>query len=355
MTIQSQVIVIGGGIAGALSSLIFCKAKYKVIWIKNSTEFYGGIQLPPNSIRCLDKLGLKKFINQVANPIGEIRIRSPEKFSDLNTLNVENYFTISRKSLFEILLNSLKNFKSLKIINSSIIHFKKENNYYVLLSDSGERIKANLIIGADGSSGITRKYILGEEKLYNPKRQIHRTIIKVKPNEYSMENSINLWIGNGWHCVIYPIDNQKLNIVLVSSVIPNFKSYNNSILNKLSNANWSISNSINKIDGPTYCFESIALIGDSAHPFPPHIAQGAAQTFEDSISLYSNTLKFGLTNEMLLNYSNERSAKVKSIIEVSDYVGNILNFRDTKSFIRNKLIEFSGPIIKNYLEEIWGL
>ena len=121
MTIQTQVIVIGGGIAGALSSLICCMAEYEVIWIKKNNKFFGGIQLPPNTIKCLERLGLEELLKEIAIPISEIRIRNPLKLSDLKTFSVENYYTVNRMSLFQQLLNSLKKYSSLKILSSSIL------------------------------------------------------------------------------------------------------------------------------------------------------------------------------------------------------------------------------------------
>ena len=192
------------------------------------------------------------------------------------------------------------------------------------------------------------------KKKTNSGNKIRRTTIKIDSNDLIIENSINLWIGNGWHCVIYPIDRKTLNIVLVSIKIPNFENYSNPILKKLCDVNWYVSDIINNFDGPTYCFENIALIGDSAHPFPPHLAQGGAQTFEDSIVLYESLLKFGLSNAMLLNYSNERASKVKKIMQYSTYAGNILSLKGGNSIVRNKLIEFSGPLINNYLKRLWS-
>ena len=132
------------------------KANYKVKWINSKNKLFGGIQLSPNSIRCLKILGCYEKLKKVANPISNIRIRSPNELSDLNSFDVNEYFTISREKLYSILKSNILKYNSLDILYSPVSLIEIKESLCFCSTILGKTIKANLIIGADGINGITR-------------------------------------------------------------------------------------------------------------------------------------------------------------------------------------------------------
>ena len=49
----SKVIIIGGGIAGAIAAYVCVKSNINTLWFAPKSEVEGAIQIPPNSIRAL--------------------------------------------------------------------------------------------------------------------------------------------------------------------------------------------------------------------------------------------------------------------------------------------------------------
>ena len=75
---------------------------------------------------------------------------------------------------------------------------------------------------------------------------------------------------------------------------------------------------------PTFVAGRMALIGDAAHPFTPHLAQGGAMAIEDGLSLGTmlplGTLPEEIESRLLL-YNQARYERASTIQEYSRIVG----------------------------------
>ena len=353
-----EIIIIGGGIAGAIAALASSKAKIKTVWFAPENNLDGGIQIPPNTLKALSELECLNDINQILTPISNIRIRDPKSISDLTSFNLtENYHTVSRKKLFSKLRKIISDNEYVQIKNESIVSIDNQTNSVTCVSSSGKIIKGSILIGADGSKGITRKYICGSNDLISKNKYVLRTSIPFdKHNKILQKSSINLWLGNGWHLVHYPIlDSKFINLVLVpKSCIPDFSKFEREEFTSLSNIKWIKVSNKSKVFQSTYSSGNICLIGDAAHPFPPHLAQGAAQTFIDGSELFRQLSLFGSTRKASIEYSKSRFEKVNQVINSSNLAGKIMGLSGVTAKIRNTAILFAGTHLQNFIYDLWN-
>ena len=354
----SKVTIIGGGIAGAIAAYVCVKSNINTLWFAPKSNAEGAIQIPPNSIRALKELGCFRLLENFLTPISMIRLRETNLKQDLANIDVaKNYFTISRKDVFSVLIKSIKNSPRIEINEDKIVSIEKKNGQSKCITSSGEVIESDFIIGADGINGIARRLSCWTRSKNIDNNVIKRAVIKVNnKNRILFQSSVNLWMGDGWHLVYYPYSKgEKLNAILVgNNAIHQIDSSDNFELDLFENTNWQDVNIENTIYSPKYINGNIILLGDAAHPMPPHLAQGAAQTFLDGAVFLDCLSNNETISSSFGNYSKVRLKSIKKVTSMSHFSGEVLKLSGLNKSLRNKLILSGNVFINNFMNNIWG-
>ena len=353
-----EFVIIGGGIAGAIAAYICSKLNKKVIWFSgNNNTLEGAIQVPPNSIKSLKKIGCFEILRDHLNPISLIRIRDQNIRQDLSTISVDRkYYTLDRKILFSVLKKQIIKNSNIKIIDEKVISFEDFGEACKCITSTGKEYISEFILGADGFSGITRNNFINKQKNNIQSKHIFRAVLKKeKHNQILFQSSINLWLDDGWHIVYYPFSNSKLlNLILVGkNSIKSLEDSNNFELNLIKKINWKRIHYENIIHETIFNFRKIFLLGDAAHPIQPHLAQGAAQTFLDGSILLENLSKNNDALAGLQDYAKTRSKYINEVKDMSFLTGHVFSAKGIQAKIRNKLILGSNDYIKKFMYKIW--
>ena len=87
---------------------------------------------------------------------------------------------------------------------------------------------------------------------------------------------------------------------------------------------------------------------------PPHLAQGAGQSFMDVASI-ENSLGKGLTlSNAIYKMVTTRMPESHSVAKKSQLSGNIFHINSPVADLRNQIISMAGQkVISDFLQDLW--
>ena len=377
-----KILIVGAGIGGLVSALCLNKKGYEVEIYEQSevlSELGAGVQLSPNATRVLDYLKLTddlkphvfeprsfQFLNYKTEKIiskRELGLKIQDDFGFPN-------FDVHRADLQKVLLNKveeegIKIFTNMKVIDVG----NEENKAYIKINE--EKIKADIVIGADGIHSIVREKIFEKKESSFTGNVAWRMLIPVDslPRDLILPDT-TVWLGPKKHFVSYHVSGGKnLNCVClveqdgwtneswsergnIEDLREVYNGWNQTIetLLKIANPNtlyrWALH------DRPPmkqWSKGRIILLGDAAHPMLPFLAQGAAMAIEDGAVL-ADCISSYEDNEKSLKYFEQiRKPRTSFVQLAARRNAKILHLSGLAAFFRNIVMGYAGNKIFNKL------
>ncbi len=179
---------------------------------------------------------------------------------------------------------------------------------------NGQRMEANVVVGADGIRSRTRKAVIKNREIEATdstncayRATVPASVMISDPAIAHLMSDINAncWIGHGRHIMAYPIRNGQLyNLVLshpgkatigkwnepgnLDEMKANYSHFDPTIKRVLENVTGCLKWKLADLPPlPKWVSDSgrVVLIGDAAHATVPYLAQGAATAIEDGAAL----------------------------------------------------------------------
>ena len=373
---KKKIAIIGAGIAGlTLSNLLKKEPEFEFMIYEKldslSLDEGYGIQLSPNSIKILNKIGFNKINNEkLFNPNGvDFYDINNKKICDLdlvqfNTDNVK-YTTLQRSTLIEFLKDDV--YTQHLRFGKKIKEVSELKGKVLIKFDDNTNDLVDIVVGADGIFSNTRSFF--EKKKNEPifKKAIAiRSILKTKSGLNINEERISLMMGKNSHIVVYPINkNKELNLICIvreKKYDPeNIKSSLKKVIEQNSNLEKTFEGELKS--WPLYFTPKILpstnskvfYIGDAFNGFLPTLAQGAGQSIESAFELFSllKEIKADIHN----TYFQQRSKRAKIVRKRSNFNFFAFHFSSsTMQAIRNffmKLLVKRKRFISSYLGTVY--
>jgi 2-polyprenyl-6-methoxyphenol hydroxylase-like FAD-dependent oxidoreductase len=216
-------------------------------------------------------------------------------------------------------------------------------------------VRGDVVVGADGVHSVARLAVT--DKDFRPFQTNHSSLRFLITRESALADSVthdfattsgsmDMWYGPDRKVVIYPCaDNTLLNFVCIhpaalsnasddynqigskSQLLEIYQYFEERVVRLLQKAEPETLKLYPLFDMetlPTFVNDKLVLIGDAAHPFTPHLAQGGAMAIEDAFSL-GVMLPAGTTPDdipqRLLLYNKARYERATTIQNYSRIVG----------------------------------
>ncbi|KAF9529595.1 hypothetical protein CPB83DRAFT_852380 [Crepidotus variabilis] len=233
-----DIVVVGAGLAGMATAFSLSRAGHRVVVIEKSdgkARSYGSVVSSPNMTRIIQSWGVQDELDRMAVLFNRIHHYEAETGVFLGALTQGILDEIKKDAVhgFAIfpygelldLFHQLASKKGTKFrFNETVVSLEPDTPCVIL--ESGERVCADLIVGADGFHSTIRSYVAdGAQELESDARvvQLRTTIPLAKIREDRDFDDIggpldwDWWLGNGYicHCSVTQTQDQDMTVVIV--------------------------------------------------------------------------------------------------------------------------------------------
>ncbi|UWP79487.1 FAD-dependent monooxygenase [Dactylosporangium fulvum] len=295
---DTGIAVVGGGIAGLTTALALEAAGLACAVFEQAAALPGGgggIQLPPNASRVLDRLGLGPALDAVAvRPVArELRRWDDDTLVGRVELGAAAerrygapYRTLRRADLLRVLFERCAGAVR---FGHRCIGVEEHRGGVELRFAGGARHRAGVVIGADGLHSAIRGCITVDD-VRPSGHTVHRALVPAADVPWpDGPPRVLVWLGPGRHCVCYPVGD-AVNVVVVvpagTGLDAAREGWHPRVRELLAAARDTVHHGLSdRPPMPRWHRGRLAVIGDAAHPMLPFLAQGAAQAIEDAAAV----------------------------------------------------------------------
>jgi salicylate hydroxylase len=310
-----RIAVIGAGIGGLSAALSLRRAGFEVDVYEQAPELGevgGGINMGPNAVRILRRLGLAEGLDREGiRPLlthqrrwqdGRTLQRAP-----LNPLCEELYgaphMTIHRADLLAVIAAG---FPAERIrLGYRLAGIVDRGDGVEARFENGASIRADVLVGADGIHSAAREILFGAEEPAFAGCVAYRGLVPIERiADLGLERGNQSWVGPGGHLVHYFVSRGRLlNFVgwtehdewhredwtdraTVARALDAFAGWHPQVRRIIAAAEtcfiWAL---FDRDPLPRWSAGRTTLLGDACHPMYPFMGQGAAQAIEDGACL----------------------------------------------------------------------
>jgi 2-polyprenyl-6-methoxyphenol hydroxylase-like FAD-dependent oxidoreductase len=356
--------IIGGGIGG-LTTAIALQQKGITTRIfeqaKTIRPVGAGITLANNAMQVYDKLGLRRDVERLGNPISCMNITDTD-LKPISKICLESFekqygvknMAIHRAALQQLLFNKVS--EGSVFLDKELLGVTEKNGRFLLEFADGTVIESEAVIAADGIHSKVRKLLFDDHTIRRTNQTCWRGVADMElPYVYKHELNEAWGIGNRfgfvkiargqtyWYALEsgqsskqkgprYPSFEQYHPIVsTLIEATPIHKIHTDRIYDLRPVASWSKG--------------KVCLLGDAAHATTPNLGQGACQAIEDAYVLAACLEKYTV-KRAFEEYEALRKQKAQMVVDASWKIGQLAHVNHPwLAYLRNTLMKWTPEFI----------
>jgi salicylate hydroxylase len=312
-----RVAIAGGGLGGLSAALFLLRAGVTDVRVFEQqgelAEIGAGIQIAPNALRLLQRLGIGDALLRVAVPFEvpwEFRRWQDGKvlFSQAYGADGDSrfgapYIAIHRAQLLDILAGELRS--GIVELGRRVEAVSDEGESVSVAFSDGSTESFDVLIGADGIHSVVREALLGPESPVFTGLAAYRALVPADAApEFARRPVCSIWLGPRRHFVHYPVSGgRQINLVTanpagdwreeswtadgtVEDFAAEFSGWAEPVVQLIGAARQTKRYAFYEREPVERWVQGrVAILGDAAHPMLPFFAQGAGQAIEDGAVL----------------------------------------------------------------------
>lgn len=345
---SDTIFISGAGIGGLTAALALIRKGVSVRVLEQASELKevgAGLQLSPNALRALFKLGLETEIMAVGvEPAAkEIRLWDTGqawKLFDLGAECLERYgfpyLMMYRPDLLDLLYKAVERQQpGTVVLSTQVVDVSSDEGGVTVITQAGQRLKGRALIAADGVRSAIRNKHFGEDQPAFSGCVAWRGVIPAGQLPHRLRRNVGVnWVGPGGHIINYPLRRGELmNFVgilerddwqveswttqgSVEECHADFKGWHEDIHAMVDNIKipfkWAL---LERRPLTSWTKNRVLLLGDAAHPTLPFLAQGAGMAIEDGYIVADAIEKHVSLEEAFTAFEQARIRRCTRIVE----------------------------------------
>jgi len=213
---MSSFVVVGGGIGGLAVALALAQKGHAVTVLEKRdafSEIGAGLQLAPNALRALAKLGLYEAIRDFAWFPQRLVLGDAQTGQELSTLDLDKtfhtrygfpYAVMHRADLLDLLYRACVAAGVDLKPGHEVDEFVEESRSVQVICRRGTTLKADAVIAADGLWSRLRSLVSDDAPVQEPYVAYRGTVAVADMGDLVRMDDVVMWIGPGLHFVQYP-------------------------------------------------------------------------------------------------------------------------------------------------------
>ena len=313
---MTEIAIVGGGIGGLAAAAFLHRAGLAATVYEQAgelSEVGAGVVVAPNAARLLRALGVLGAFAERAVPLEtgwEFRrwrdgavLSSEDLATKCERLYGERTYTAHRADLLDAVQRAVP--AASVRLGKRCVALDADGPRPTLTFADGERVAADVVIGADGIHSMVRAALTAPAPpAYSGLCAFRALVPAVRAPAFARRPAQTLWVGPGHHLVHYPISAGELvNLVAfapagdytteswtatapIGELLAEFAGWDERLVSLIRAAGtpgrWAL---LDRAPLTRWSSGTVTLLGDAAHPMFPFFGQGAAQAIEDGAAL----------------------------------------------------------------------
>ncbi|MCF9046133.1 FAD-dependent urate hydroxylase HpxO [Acinetobacter nectaris] len=380
-----KIVIIGAGIAGLTAGIALKKFGYQVViyeQVKEIRPVGAAISLWPNGVKCLNYLGLKDKVAALGGQMDHLSYVDGIHGDVMTAFSLmpliqdagQRPYPVSRAELQSMLMDEFGHediYLGMKMTGLD----QKEDSVHITFEDGSED-RANLLIGADGTHSMTRRYVLGEQVPRRYAGYVNWNGLVKASEEIAPLAQWTTYVADGKRVSLMPVSKGRFyfffDVPLPVGLENNKQNYKSDLESYFEGWCPQVQILIEQLDvertnrveihdiEPFLKFYkgTVVLIGDAAHSTTPDIGQGGCQAMEDAVylarALQVNSLGI---EDALSRYQDKRNERAKEMVLRARKRCDITHMKDagvTEAWYGELRKEKGENIMKGILNNIVG-
>jgi 2-polyprenyl-6-methoxyphenol hydroxylase-like FAD-dependent oxidoreductase len=371
-----RILIAGGGIGGLTAAIALAQAGIPVQVLEQAEEFSqagAGIQLGPNALRVLRKLGVADRLAPRAvapegvhlfdahageclatvplGPMAELRYGAP-------------YWVAHRADLQRALLDLANENDNIVITQPfRVARFAQDGTAVCAIAEDGVEATGGALIGADGWRSRVRGQIGSDGAPAYSGKNAWRLVVPFDDAPSALrQNAVGLWMSPRAHMVHYPVrGGAEVNVVVIVDARDAPEGWNApgeaaDLARHLDGWPDVISGFLAAREGwrrwalydmppaRRWSHGRTTLLGDAAHPILPFLASGGVLAIEDAVVLAAEMAAAkGDAEQAFSAYARKRRPRAARVQVRSRRMGRIYHMGGVMRWSRNQMLTARDP------------
>ncbi len=353
-----DILIVGAGIGGLTAAIRLVQRGHRVRVLEQAKvlgEVGAGIQMSANAVKVLQAVGVEPALEATGvKPkafefrrfnTGELLHRIP-----LGDAHREKhgaaYYQMHRRDLHDALVQALRAVAPDAVrLDATVRQVYEDTEGAEVELTNGERLRAELVVGADGVKSVVRQHVLGADKPAFTGQVVWRVLVPVDRIPQALRTDVvsTIWCGPHNHGVMYYLRGGTLiNFVGCvarpweeeswtssrpwSELDQDYAGWHPMVRAVVEAADrdqcyrWALNS---RVPAMVWSTNHVTMLGDAVHSTLPYMAQGAAMAIEDA-GVLARALELDLPLAQQLHvYEQHRAPRTRRVVEESTEMGQL--------------------------------